>query len=142
MSDMWTPDYDLYKRKSIIEMIGILTGAFGELEQHFPNPRVHSQVSRHDVHNLCEQFRKWVEDPDRYNAAVPDEGKQVRKHLSEIGSLLNSINNIYAGRCEVSKQTLGAADIFLNEVDSHLRSLHDTLAEFKKEKEAQSKEST
>ncbi|RSL41801.1 hypothetical protein CEP53_012543 [Fusarium sp. AF-6] len=105
MSDMWTPDYDLYKGKSIIEMIGILTGAFGELEQHFPTPRVHSQVSRYDFHNFCEQFRKWVEDPDRSNAAAPDGGKRVRKHLWEIGSLLNS-------------------------------------TEFKKEEEAQGKEST
>ncbi|KAL2682737.1 hypothetical protein Neosp_007192 [[Neocosmospora] mangrovei] len=124
---LFTVDYDTYKGKSIPEMIDILSRSFGILQRNFPPYEAHSQVLRSDVDRQCQLFREWAEDPElpvKANVSKP-RMNQMRKLLYEIGSLLD-------------------ADIYLNEVDAHLRDLHgkskDAEKELEKKKEEKEKE--
>lgn len=92
MSDMFTPDYDTYKGKSIVEMIDVLNTAFDTLQQNFPEPGAHSQVLRSDVDNLCKMFREWADDPELVvkAGASKDIANQMRKLLYAIGTLLDA----------------------------------------------------
>ncbi|KAI8667223.1 hypothetical protein NCS56_00857600 [Fusarium sp. Ph1] len=141
MSDMFTPDYDTYKGKSIVEMIDVLNTAFDTLQQNFPEPGAHSQVLRSDVDNLCKMFRQWADDPELVvkAGASKDIANQMRKLLYAIGTLLEAVDNIHTRRCLVDLSVEMAADGYLNEVDSHLRSLQDKSAAAKKEMEKKKK---
>lgn len=159
MSNMITPDFDLYKGKSMAEMINILSDDFNDLKNMFPVPGERSQVLDDDVENLRDQFRKWAEDPELPVAvsASDDKGKQMRKILYEVGSLLltgkpfffssdswekgetaddwwSLVNSIYANGRGMTIRLL--ADQYLNEVDTHLRTLHEITAEAKKKKKS------
>ena len=92
MSDMFTPDYDTYKGKSIVEMIDVLNTAFDTLQQNFPEPSAYSQVLRSDVDNLCKMFRQWADDPELVVKAgvSKDIANQMRKLLYAIGTLLDA----------------------------------------------------
>lgn len=92
MSDMFTPDYDTYKGKSIVEMIDVLNAAFNTLQQNFPEPGAYSQVLRSDVDNLCKMFRQWADDPELVVKAgvSKDIANQMRKLLYAIGTLLDA----------------------------------------------------
>ncbi|KAH7260265.1 hypothetical protein B0J15DRAFT_594071 [Fusarium solani] len=141
MSDMFTVDYDTYKGKSIAEMIDVLKTAFDTLQQNFPDPGEHSQVLRDDIDNLCKMFREWSNDPELSlkAGASKDIANQMRKLLYAIGSLLDAVDNIHTGRCLVDTYVKMLGDGYLNEVDSHLRSLHDKSAAAKKEMEKKKK---